>query len=226
MNRGGPLSIQVGGTHYKGMPIQPVEYIHRNGIGFCEGAAIKYLSRWRQKGGVEDLKKAKHFIDMLIEMESPPDAATEERTGDASVSVDDLPPTGLPAITACLLSLLYQHDVQSSLFWRDNDGKIRFFVNVNDVFYWGTADAEPVCDQEDLDQLKRAIEDATAIDPVVGPLDGISLYAARRRKLRPQGAAYPENRDLWPLFDACGPEREINHGNPFAPGTKKAPVSS
>lgn len=61
---------QVGGHHYKVLAIQPVEYIHRNDIGFCEGCAIKYLTRWRDKGGVQDLEKAKHFIDLLIEMES------------------------------------------------------------------------------------------------------------------------------------------------------------
>lgn len=66
---GGPLAVQVGGGHYKDMAIQPVEYIHRNGIGFCEGCVIKYVSRWRAKGGLEDLKKARHFIDLLIEME-------------------------------------------------------------------------------------------------------------------------------------------------------------
>lgn len=60
---------QVGGSHYKDMPIQPVEFIHKNGIGFIEGCAIKYLCRWRQKNGVDDLKKAKHYIDLLIEME-------------------------------------------------------------------------------------------------------------------------------------------------------------
>lgn len=63
------LAVQVGGTHYMDMPIQPVEYIHRNGIGFCEGCVIKYVSRWRAKGGIADLKKARHFIDLLIEME-------------------------------------------------------------------------------------------------------------------------------------------------------------
>lgn len=63
------LSIQVGGGHYKDMKIQPVEYIHQNGIGFAEGCVIKYVSRWRAKGGVEDLKKARHFLDLLIEME-------------------------------------------------------------------------------------------------------------------------------------------------------------
>ena len=69
------MTTQVGGNHYKDMVIQPFEYIHKNGIGFAEGCAIKYLSRWRAKGGIEDLRKARHFIDMLIEAEttiSPP----------------------------------------------------------------------------------------------------------------------------------------------------------
>ena len=65
------LETQVGGDHYKNMPIQPVEYIHRNGLGFCEGCVIKYVSRWRAKGGnIEDLKKARHCLDLLIEMET------------------------------------------------------------------------------------------------------------------------------------------------------------
>lgn len=63
------LDTQVGGAHYKNMLIQPVEYIHKNGIGFVEGAVIKYVSRWRSKNGVEDLKKARHMLDLLIEME-------------------------------------------------------------------------------------------------------------------------------------------------------------
>ena len=63
------LDIQVGGSHYKDMPIQPVEYMMANDIPFAEGCAIKYLTRWREKGGVEDLKKAKHFIDLIIENE-------------------------------------------------------------------------------------------------------------------------------------------------------------
>lgn len=63
------LDEQVAGTHYKKLKIQPVTYIHANNIGFMEGSAIKYLSRWRDKGGVDDLQKAKHFIEMLIELE-------------------------------------------------------------------------------------------------------------------------------------------------------------
>lgn len=48
------------------MAIQPLEFILANGIGFCEGNVIKYVSRWKEKGGVEDLKKAKHYIEVLI----------------------------------------------------------------------------------------------------------------------------------------------------------------
>jgi hypothetical protein len=65
------LDTQVGGTHYKQMKIQPVEFIHANNIPYCEANAIKYLCRWRDKGGIRDLEKAKHYIDLLIQMEGP-----------------------------------------------------------------------------------------------------------------------------------------------------------
>lgn len=65
----GALARQEGGAHYKGMKIQPFEYIHANGLPFAEGCVVKYVSRWRSKGGVEDLKKARHFLDLLIEAE-------------------------------------------------------------------------------------------------------------------------------------------------------------
>ena len=52
-------------SHYD-LNIQPVDYIIANGIPFCEGNAIKYISRWKYKNGLEDLKKARHYIDMLI----------------------------------------------------------------------------------------------------------------------------------------------------------------
>ena len=63
------LDVQVAGDHYKELPIQPVEYIHANGIGYFEGNVIKYVSRWRAKGGIKDLEKARHYIDLLIELE-------------------------------------------------------------------------------------------------------------------------------------------------------------
>ena len=64
------LKQQVAGTHYKDMVIQPVEYVHANGLGYFEGNVIKYVSRWRKKGGLSDLEKAKHYIQLLIELES------------------------------------------------------------------------------------------------------------------------------------------------------------
>lgn len=67
-----PLTTQVGGDHYAKLPIQPVEYIHANHLGFFEGNVLKYISRWRNKNGVEDLKKARHYLDLLIELESRP----------------------------------------------------------------------------------------------------------------------------------------------------------
>lgn len=63
------LKVQVGGAHYKELPIQPVEYVYKNGIGYFEGNVIKYVTRWRDKGGIADLEKAKHYIDMLIQFE-------------------------------------------------------------------------------------------------------------------------------------------------------------
>jgi len=60
---------QEGGSHYKDMTIQPVEFIHKNNLGYIEGCVVKYVSRWRSKGGLEDLRKARHFLDLLIEME-------------------------------------------------------------------------------------------------------------------------------------------------------------
>jgi hypothetical protein len=60
---------QVGGDHYRAKPIQPWDFITANGIGFLEGNAIKYLARWKDKGGIDDLRKARHYVDKLIELE-------------------------------------------------------------------------------------------------------------------------------------------------------------
>lgn len=58
---------QEGGDHYISMKIQPSEFINKNNLPFAEGNAIKYIVRHSRKGGEEDLKKAKHYIDMIIE---------------------------------------------------------------------------------------------------------------------------------------------------------------
>ena len=58
---------QVGGSHYENYKIQPVEFIIKNNIGFVEGNIIKYILRFKEKGGVQDLLKAKHYIELLID---------------------------------------------------------------------------------------------------------------------------------------------------------------
>lgn len=58
---------QIGGVHYKGKGIQPIEYILKNELGFCEGNVVKYVTRWKDKNGIDDLLKAKHYIEFLIE---------------------------------------------------------------------------------------------------------------------------------------------------------------
>ena len=58
---------QVGGSHYLKYKIQPIDFIIKNNIGFVEGNIIKYILRFKEKGGVEDLLKCKHYIELLIE---------------------------------------------------------------------------------------------------------------------------------------------------------------
>ncbi len=66
-----PLNTQVGGNHYKGYKIQPIEYAMANNLNYCQANAIKYVTRYRDKGGKEDLLKAIHNIELLIELEYP-----------------------------------------------------------------------------------------------------------------------------------------------------------
>ena len=63
------LKTQEGGTHYKGMAIQPVEYIHSNNIDYLAGNVIKYVSRHKSKNGAEDIKKAIHYLQLILELE-------------------------------------------------------------------------------------------------------------------------------------------------------------
>ena len=63
------LDKQVGGDHYKNLEIQPIEFIHRNDLNFCQGNIIKYATRYKSKNGVEDLKKVKHYAELLAKLE-------------------------------------------------------------------------------------------------------------------------------------------------------------
>ena len=60
-------TYQVGGDHYMNMAIQPIDFIVANDIPYREANVIKYVTRWRNKNGIEDLQKARHYLDMLIE---------------------------------------------------------------------------------------------------------------------------------------------------------------
>jgi hypothetical protein len=63
------LETQIAGQHYKNQKIQPIEYILENKLPFIEGNIVKYITRWREKGGIEDLKKVKHYVEILLEHE-------------------------------------------------------------------------------------------------------------------------------------------------------------
>ncbi len=119
-----------------------------------------------------------------------------------------------------LLRLLGKEEICDLVFWIvDEEDNLQFFLGCNDVFGWASADAEEIT-SENLPQLRQAIIDIKAIDEHAPIWDACQLFVARIRGMRPQGAAYPKEKELWPLFDACGPEREVGFRNPYKPGEK------
>jgi hypothetical protein len=71
------LDKQISGNHYKDKAIQPIVYIHANNLGFCEGNVIKYVTRHKEKNGAADIRKAIHYLELLLELEykdAPPTA--------------------------------------------------------------------------------------------------------------------------------------------------------
>lgn len=131
-----------------------------------------------------------------------------------------------------LLKLVSLWDCNDSIWWKDDyprgtdsgPSELQFFVHCNDIFCWGCSDCEEISNHADLDQLEAAMNDASKPgknffgEPNIDyDSDGMLLYVARRRQSRPQGAVYKHiDERLWPLFDACGPEREPGLGNPVA----------
>jgi len=63
------LNKQVDGTHYKDMPIQPVQYIHANAMGYLAGNVVKYISRHKAKNGAADVRKAIHYCELILQLE-------------------------------------------------------------------------------------------------------------------------------------------------------------
>ena len=64
-----PLKSQVGGNHYKGLKIQPIEYIHANGLDFLQGNIVKYATRHKDKNGAEDVKKIIHYAELILKLD-------------------------------------------------------------------------------------------------------------------------------------------------------------
>lgn len=119
-----------------------------------------------------------------------------------------------------LFSLSHADLYDGGLFWRVDNGELKVFANVSDIFAWGGADAEPIT-PDTLPALEQAYTDLKALDADEFTAE---LYAARQRGERPQGAAYPDDkhkswRQVSALYDACGPERPLGLGNP-----KQAPA--
>lgn len=126
-----------------------------------------------------------------------------------------------------VLRLFDQHDSEDDLCWRCGEEKsIKFFINCNDLFWWGVADGEEIT-PENFDDIEVALKDVITADPNLSSYEAFDcalvLWCCRVRKMRPQGACYSEKEKLlWPLYDAAGPEREVAFGNPYKPGERDA----
>ena len=117
-----------------------------------------------------------------------------------------------------LLEIGEEYEAHSILNWRCGEkyggGRFAdpasFFVNVNDVFWWATADLEEIT-PENIEELERAFADCQEAGGYVGTAYGHVLFAARQRAMRPQQPAYPKDADMagiCVLFDAAGPVRD------------------
>ena len=125
-------------------------------------------------------------------------------------------------------------DNTEDMWWKtDKDGNLHVYVNVSDFFVWGCSDVEEITSQEDIEGLRKAFEDSREFaETVKTPRDAggyvsrediakvsasihwPELWAARKRGMRPQGAIYPYLKGIESLFDAAGPERDIDVLNP------------
>lgn len=63
------LDKQIGGSHYKGLKIQPIEYVMANDMNYCEANVVKYITRHHEKGGADDIRKVIHYCELLLEIE-------------------------------------------------------------------------------------------------------------------------------------------------------------
>jgi len=113
------------------------------------------------------------------------------------------------------MDLIAKAEIHDEVFWHSTGGQKppQLMVGCNDFFAWGTADCEPIT-RANIHHLRAATEECEAIPDREGSSWIGLLFCAKSRGVRPQGCCYPENALLWPLFDACGPKREVGFGNP------------
>ena len=122
-----------------------------------------------------------------------------------------------------VLRALDKYEQHDDLWWKQGaDGVMRFYINCNDMFCWAYSDAVEIT-PDNIAVLEQAYADAQAAKKY-GECYGGMLFAARVYGMRPQHAAYPKQRpnedpDQWKalvaLFDAAGPERPVELGNPY-----------
>lgn len=117
-----------------------------------------------------------------------------------------------------LLRLTIEYGMTDEILWKVNqDGLFRAYLMCSDLFYWGAADTEEIL-ITDIPFLERAYKDCKAVDPLTMYWGGW-LYCSRKRKQRPQGAAYSHiDTMVWDLFNEAGPERRVDAVNPYEIG--------
>lgn len=121
-------------------------------------------------------------------------------------------PTEKQKLFLAVCDYIGEADINEGWWWHDSQ---RIFSNCNDQFYWGCSDAEAVDSLADLECLKQAVAEVEALDKHEGE-SGILLWICRQRAMRVQNAAYAYIPPvLWPLFDAAGPHRPAQFGNPY-----------
>jgi hypothetical protein len=109
--------------------------------------------------------------------------------------------------TMTVLRFLVERDMAIDKFYFDTDNGIVIAENCNDLFFWACADAEDIT-PSDLPMLEQAIKDCEAVGSCLSAYAG-TIYACRKRGMRPQNPCYSGYpKDLWPLLDAAGPERD------------------
>ena len=97
------FSEQIGGSHYKMMPFQPICLIGSLNLDFFQGNVVKYVSRYKLKDGVRDLEKARHYCRMAMELAEKPEPSEEEQEEALNLTEQFIVENGLPMIIRTII---------------------------------------------------------------------------------------------------------------------------